>query len=104
MGTSYFVANGSDAGVKMSGGVADQREGALTGGSLGNQGTLSGFGILPTTTIGSLKTTRTSLASASFATSPTGPALRMVRSSAALATLAAKKRSSRLKRFMQRAC
>src|ERR1051326_8715047 len=73
MGTSSVVANGSDAGVKMSVVVPDQRKVPLTAGSMWNQGTLSAFGILPTTTIGSLQTNRTSFAFAGFATSPTGP-------------------------------
>src|SRR5947209_10497370 len=78
MVTSYFVANGSGvfgSGVKMSVVVPDQRNVPFTAGAMWNQGTASSLGIFPTATIGSLKTTRISLASASVATSPTGPAL-----------------------------
>src|ERR1051325_6427413 len=101
MVTSNFVANGSEAGVKMSVVVPDQRNVPFTAGAMWNHGTARSFGILPTTTIGSLKTTRTSFASARVATSPTGPALTMVSFSAATAATAANvSRRSRLRRFI----
>src|ERR1041385_5640514 len=79
MVTSYFVAYGSCcAGVKISVVVADQRKVPFTSGAMWNQGMVRFFGILPTATIGALKTTRISLASASVASSPIGPALMTV--------------------------
>src|SRR5262249_14411233 len=65
--TSYFVAYGSGdfgSGVKISVVVPDQRNVPGIAGATLNQGGVTSFGILPTTTIGSEKTTRISLASA----------------------------------------
>src|SRR5207302_7320334 len=99
-----FVANGSfGAGVKMSVVVPDQRNVPFTAGAMWNHGTTRSFGIFPTATIGSLKTTRTSLASARLATSPTGPAFTMVSLSAAWRVVAKRRRAARLRRFIQRA-
>src|SRR3954464_714574 len=88
MVTSYLVANGNGvfgSGVKISVVVPDQRNVPLIAGATWNHGTSRTFGILPTTIIGPRNTTRTSLASAMFATSPTGPALTIVSLSAACA-------------------
>src|SRR5258708_779 len=66
--TSYLVANGKgvfSSGVKISVVVSDQRKAPLMAGATWNQGTTSALGTLPTTIIGSEKTTRISLASAS---------------------------------------
>ena len=66
--TSYFVANGSGvfgSGVKISVVVPDQRNVPFIAGAMWNHGATRSFGILPTTTIGSEKTTRISFASAS---------------------------------------
>src|SRR5437764_1027434 len=101
MVTSNFVANGSfGAGVKMSVVVPDQRNAPFTAGAMWNHGTTRFFGIFPTATIGSLKTTRTSLASARLATSPTGPAFTTVSLSAAWRVVAKRRRKAS---FIQRA-
>src|SRR5215212_5469950 len=55
--------------------VPDQRNVPLTGGGILKKGAVTGWGILPRTTIGSEKTARISFASASVVVSPTGPAL-----------------------------
>src|SRR5947199_6241076 len=62
------------------------------------------LGILPTVTIGPLKTTRISFASASVASSPIGPALTMVTFLVSWASAAAAKQMSAAaaKRFMGR--
>src|SRR5688572_17188301 len=74
--TLYSVANGRGlSGVKISVVVPDHRNFPGTAGAILKNGATTGSGILPRTTIGSLNTTRTSLASARLATSPTGPAL-----------------------------
>jgi uncharacterized protein (DUF433 family) len=74
----YWVAYGSGwAGVKMRVVVPDQRKVPLTAGLIRKNGAVTGCGILPRTTIGSEKTAWISLASASVAVSPTGPALTM---------------------------
>src|SRR5215212_3824866 len=103
MVTSNFVANGSGvlaSGVKMSVVVPDQRKAPGTAGAMWNQGGVTSLGILPTTTIGSEKTTRTSLASARLATSPMGPALMMVSLSSARAAAARKRSTKAANRFM----
>src|SRR5207237_2945317 len=76
MATSYFVATGSRfAGVKIRIVVPDQRNVPATAGAmLKNAGLVRG-GRRPSATIGSEKTTRTSFASSTEATSPDGPAL-----------------------------
>ena len=79
--TSYRVANGSGffgSGVKIRIVVPDQRNVPGTEGAIRKNGARTGDGILPSVTIGSEKTTRTSLASARDATSPDGPALTTV--------------------------
>ena len=76
--TSYLVAYGSGrlaSGVKMRMVVPDHRnEPGIAGVTLKN-GAVTRAGMLPSVTIGSEKTTRISLASASIATSPFGAAL-----------------------------
>src|SRR5438270_10057458 len=99
--TSYFVANGNFFdGVKMSVVVPDQRNAPATSGAMWNHGTVTTFGILPTTTIGSLNPTRTSLASESCASSPTGPALATVSFSAAWTDVAQRNNARRTHFFM----
>src|SRR5438552_18600363 len=103
--TSNFVANGKGvfgSGVKISVVVPDHRNVPFTGGSMRNHGAATLLGIFPTTTIGSLKTTRISFASASVASSPTGPALMMVSLLAAWAERAANRRKAAEMRFMAR--
>src|SRR3954452_3378067 len=56
-------------------GVPDQRKLPATVGEILKNGARTGDGMRPSVTIGSEKTTRISLASASDATSPLGPAL-----------------------------
>src|SRR6266545_2409316 len=104
METSNFVAKGNGAGVKIDVVVPDQRNFPLTAGAMWNHGTTRSLGIFPTATIGSLKTTRISLASARLAISPTGPAFTMVSLSAAWRVVAKRRRAARLRRFMLRAC
>ena len=76
--TSYLVAYGSGrfaSGVKIRIVVPDHRnEPGIAGVTLKN-GAVTRAGMLPSVTIGSEKTTRISLASASVATSPPGAAL-----------------------------
>src|SRR5689334_8145492 len=105
METSYLVAYGSAcAGVKISVVVPDQRKVPFTSGVMWNQGMVRFLGILPTATIGPLKTTRISFASASVASSPIGPALTMVIFLVSWAWTAAAKQMSAAaaKRFMRR--
>src|SRR5205814_409176 len=74
--TAYAVAYGifsRSAGVKMSVRVPDQRNVPGSFGLMWNQGTTTGSGMRPSTTIGWENTTRTSLASASEPISPWGP-------------------------------
>src|SRR5437016_10410570 len=103
--TSNFVANGSGvfgSGVKISVVVPDHRNAPFTTGSMWNHGATTVFGIFPTTTIGSLNTTRISFASASVASSPTGPALMMVSLLAAWAESAANRTKTAEMRLMAR--
>src|SRR5215212_10564012 len=105
MVTSNLVAKGSGffaSGVKMSVVVPDQRNAPGTAGEMWNHGGLTSLGILPTTTIGSEKTTRISFASARVATSPMGPALMMVSLSSARAATARKRKTKAASRFMAR--
>src|SRR6185436_4579895 len=87
--TVYCVAYGSClSGVKMSVVVPDHRNMPFTLGEMWNHGAVTGLGIRPRTTIGSEKSTRTSLASSRDATSPDGPALTTRKVSAAKAAVA----------------
>src|SRR6266568_2350911 len=102
---SYCVAYGSCcSGVKISVVVPDQRNVPFTAGLMWNQGMVRFLGILPTTTIGALKTTRTSFASAKVASSPMGPALTTVTFllSCANAAVAKQMSAAAAKRFMER--
>jgi hypothetical protein len=77
MVTSYVVAKGSGclgSGVKIRIVVPDHRKVPGAAGVIRKNGARTIAGIRPSATIGSEKTTRTSLASARLATSPVGPA------------------------------
>ena len=76
--TSYLVAYGSGrfaSGVKIRIVVPDQRNEPGIAGVTVKNGAVTRAGTLPSATIGSEKTTRISLASASVASSPPGAAL-----------------------------